>query len=197
MIEHFYEKIHGWFEPHDKLIYDKAVDTYKDGDIFVEIGSFKGRSSSAMAVNIANSNKKIKFYCIDTWNGSIEHAKGEWAQDNDVINGTLYQTFLNNIEQVKEYITPIRKSSLEAVKDFQDKSLSFVYIDASHEYNDIMNDLQAWYPKVKLGGLLAGHDACWESVISAVQDFCSCKNLIYKTDKNTWHIAENFHQIFT
>ena len=69
-MEHFYESIEGWFSGTDKKCYDDAVEKYKDDDVFVEVGSFKGRSSIAMAVNIINSGKKIKFNCVDTCQGS-------------------------------------------------------------------------------------------------------------------------------
>jgi hypothetical protein len=62
-MKHFYENINGWFS-YDYL-YTDAVNRAQDGALFVEIGSFKGRSSAFMAVEIINSGKKIKFDCID------------------------------------------------------------------------------------------------------------------------------------
>ena len=41
---------------------------------------------------------------------------------------------------------------------FPDESLDFVYLDALHSYRDCMNDLIAWFPKLKAGGLMAGDD---------------------------------------
>jgi hypothetical protein len=117
-MEHFYNKVEGWFEPSDKLIYDRAVNRYNDGDIFVEIGSYKGRSSSAMAVNIINSKKKIKFYCVDTWEGSEEH-----KNNKEVIDKTLYSLFVKNTKPVYPLINPIKKLSKQAANDFEDKKL--------------------------------------------------------------------------
>ena len=50
---------------------------------FVEIGSYKGRSSSYMAVEIVNSGKSITFDCVDTWKGSEEHQQGQSFEDLD------------------------------------------------------------------------------------------------------------------
>ena len=176
-MNHFYDSVEGWFDEGDKNVYDRMINKYTDGDIFVEIGSFKGRSASVMGVNIANSNKKIKFYCVDTWLGSEEHQKGAVFEDRDVISGTLLDVFLKNIQPVSKYITPIQKPSLEAVNNFEDKSLSFVFIDASHDYENVKNDVNAWYPKMKSGGIIAGHDWNHPPVMKAVKEFAEQNGL--------------------
>jgi len=132
-------------------LYRKMVEKFPSGSKFVEIGSWKGKSSAFMAVEIANSNKNIEFYCVDTWEGSVEH------QDRDDLK-SLYDTFNQNMMPLKDYHIPLRMTSLEAVKTFEDKSLDFVFIDASHEYEDVKKDIIAWLPKVKQGGIIAGHD---------------------------------------
>lgn len=175
-MEHFYETVSGWFHHIDKQLYDSMVEKFGDGDIFVEIGSFKGRSASAMAVEIINSKKDIKFYCVDTWQGSIEHQKGQSAEDKDVVDGTLLDVFKYNIRSVKNYINIIQKESAEAAKEFQDESLSFVFIDASHDYENVKQDINSWYPKIKKGGVLAGHDWFGEDIKKAVYEFCSEHN---------------------
>ncbi len=50
------------------------------------------------------------------------------------------------------------KKSVEAAAEIPDVSLDFVYIDAKHDYRSVWADLTAWYPKVKVGGVIAGHD---------------------------------------
>jgi hypothetical protein len=52
----------------------------------------------------------------------------------------------------------VRASSEIASNMFQDESLDFVYIDANHAYDFVKQDIELWYPKVKKGGYLWGHD---------------------------------------
>jgi hypothetical protein len=133
-----------------------------------------GSSASFIAVEIINSGKKVTFDCVDTWKGSSEHQNVE-----EVKNDTLYETFLSNIESVKHVINPIRMDSVLAAKLYKDNSLDFVFIDASHEYQAVKNDIEAWYPKVKDGGVLAGHDyKCWYGVTRAVDEFVKDNNYL-------------------
>jgi len=153
MIEHYYtnDQIFGenWFTYPN--LYKRVVEEFPSGSKFVEVGSWKGRSSACLAVEIANSGKEIDLYCVDTWEGSVEH------KDYDNIN-SLYDVFIENMKPVEKYYFPLKISSVDASKKFKDKSLDFVFLDASHEYEDVKNDIIKWLPKVKPGGILAGHD---------------------------------------
>jgi hypothetical protein len=151
-INHIYEQPQfgeNWFTYSN--LYKTIVEKFSSNSKFVEVGSWKGKSSAFMAVEIANSNKDIDFYCVDTWEGGPDH------QGRDDLH-TLYDTFTDNMKSLKDYYIPMRMTSLNAAKQFEDNSLDFVFIDASHEYQDVKNDIIAWLPKVKQGGVLAGHD---------------------------------------
>ena len=70
-----------------------------------------------------------------------------------------------NREKVQEWASQrhgktdiIVNFSVEASRQFNDGYFDFVYIDADHSYNGVTADLKAWYPKVREGGILAGHD---------------------------------------
>jgi predicted O-methyltransferase YrrM/GR25 family glycosyltransferase involved in LPS biosynthesis len=132
-------------------LYTQIIKKFPSGSNFVEIGSWKGKSSAFMAVEIANSYKNINLYCVDTWEGSVEH------QGTEELN-SLYNIFSDNMKPLTDYHIPLRMTSLEAAKQFENNSLDFVFIDASHEYEDVKNDINAWFPKVKNGGIIAGHD---------------------------------------
>lgn len=159
-----------WFSYPD--LYKKMVSKFPSGSHFVEVGSWKGKSSSYMAVEIANSNKNIKFDCIDTWEGSPEH--GDSFKNNDL----LYNIFLTNMKPAEKYFNPIRMRSDEAFKLYPDQSLDFVFIDAEHSYEAVKQDIINWLPKVKKGGILAGHDYYdWKGVFDAVNELLGENNI--------------------
>jgi len=164
-------------------LYREMVKKFSSGSKFVEIGSWKGKSTAFMAVEIANSSKNIDFYCVDTWEGGPDHKTGY-----DLEN--LYDTFVSNMKPLEKYYTPMKMTSLKAADMFKDESLDFVFIDASHEYEDVKSDIIAWLPKVKVGGVLAGHDyyingTDWFPGVSrAVNEFFNNKEL--KFSENCW-----------
>lgn len=191
-MEHFYQNIgEDWFTYPN--LYKKVVELADNEFHFIEIGSWKGRSSVFMAVEIMNSGKNIKFDCVDTWEGSVEH-----AEYDEIKEQKLYDIFLTNIEPVKNLINPIKMLSLDAVNLYGDKTLDFIFIDASHEYEDVKRDIIAWLPKLKIGGILAGHDyGVFDGVTRAVNEIFQTHEIeisescfIYKKENNFKNIEE-------
>jgi hypothetical protein len=164
-MDHFYREIPGWFS--FRALYQQAVREARDGAHFVEVGSWKGRSAAFMAVEILRSQKKIRFDCIDTWKGSDEP---KHRSDPDVRAGTLFSTFLRNIAPIRSHLNVIRQPSVSAAAEYSDLSLDFVFIDAAHDYQSVKNDIAAWWPKVRVGGALAGDDYNKREVAKAVRD---------------------------
>jgi predicted O-methyltransferase YrrM len=149
-MKHYYQNIEGWFN-FGKL-YTRMVNKYPNKSHFVEVGSWLGKSTVYMAVEIINSNKDIRFDCVDSWREGFD-------------------IFIRNINPLAEVINYHRMPSVEAAMLYKDKSLDFVFLDAGHTYEDVMNDLISWYPKVKSGGAIAGHDYQGEGVKKAVDEF--------------------------
>lgn len=182
-MDHFYETIEGWFNFSD--VYQMAVDRYPSGAHFVEVGVWKGRSASFMAVEIINSNKNIRFDCVDNFMGSNEEAH---IIDPDIQNGKLRETFITNMKPVEGHYNIVEMNSVDAAKTYQDTSLDFVFLDASHEIEAVMNDIKAWYPKIKIGGTLAGDDYHWDTVSRAVNELLINKTLM--TNDYSWLITK-------
>jgi len=157
-LQHFYKSpkfTDDWFS--FSKLYSDVVRQFPSGSKFVEVGCYEGRSSAYMAVEIANSKKDIEFYCVDIW-----------------LDG-LHKTFTENMESVKDYYTPIHMSSDDAAQKFENESLDFVFIDADHHYDSVKRDIEVWWPKVKPGGILAGHDfyphePTWGDVAKVVKE---------------------------
>ena len=100
----------------------------------------------------------------------------------------VYNHFLENIEPVKSFITPIRKTSVEASEMFNDNSIDFIMIDAAHDYENVINDIRHWYPKLASGGIISGDDLDWPGVTKAVSeyfndDFLNIENKIWIKQK--------------
>jgi len=99
-----------------------------------------------------------------------------------------------------ENATLLEMDSLQASPRFDDSSIDFVYIDATHEYESVRDDIAAWWPKVKPGGLLAGHDFCeghpiTAGVVRAVREFALASNLHIRTTMQdhvmlSWYIRK-------
>jgi hypothetical protein len=179
-MEHFYEKISGHFNYENIYRHIIAFTPSNSEEKYVEIGAWKGKSVCYAAVEIINSGKNITIDSVDTWKGS----PGEpiLMDDKSITEGTLYDEFITNIEPVKHIVTSVRMSSVEAAKLYEDKSLFFVFIDGSHLYEAVKEDILAWLPKVKSGGFIGGHDIDqteeFNGVRKAVDELIGEKNII-------------------
>jgi len=163
-----YDKISGWCD-FDNLYLD-MIQQAKENSVFVEIGTWLGRSTASMATKIKQSKKNITFWAVDTFKGSVTE---KW-HTNYVAEqgGSIRHLFDENIRLcgLEEYVHVLEMTSLEASKRFANGSLDFVFIDGDHSYPAVCNDIKTWLPKLKYAGVLAGHDYTWPSVKSAVSD---------------------------
>lgn len=172
----------GWFDFQN--IYDQAVREAKDGDTFVEVGVFLGRSTLYLAEKVKESGKRITLYAVDLfnhkdWEGAIKRnhvapyldAPGEFPQCAGVDHYHAMRYVLR-ASGLWNLIHVVQASSVEASRLFRQSSLRFVFLDADHQYKSIREDLEVWQPKIMLGGILAGHDYVeqWPGVIQAVNE---------------------------
>lgn len=164
-MEHFYQNIQGWFS--FPQLYSYIVKNSSNNSHFVEVGVWKGTSAAFMGVEIINSGKNIKFDCIDPF-----LAVGDELPEFKITHEDLKNEFINNMKPLEGYYTLYTLGSPEVTTLYKDQSLDFVFIDGSHKYEDVVKDVKAWLPKIKKGGILAGHDYhyTWPDVVKAVND---------------------------
>lgn len=172
-MEHFYHSLPGenWFNYEN--FYSFIVDNLENNSKMVEVGSWLGRSISYFAVESKIKNKDIKCYCVDIWEPYHEIPNHHLFQ-----NDNAYNQFLTNISKVKDVIEPVRGKSEDVSKEFQDEYFDFIFIDAAHDYDNVMKDLNAWYPKLKKNGIIGGHDYYDNNgVVKAVNNFFSGRKI--------------------
>ena len=116
----------------------------------VEVGVYKANFSRQIV-----ESWKGTLYMVDVWR-PIEYESYQDATNH--IHGDVFEEAMNNIRGYEDRAIMIRAESAAAAEIFADGSLDFVYIDANHSYDSVCEDIDIWYPKVRKGGFLCGHD---------------------------------------
>lgn len=166
-MQHYYQQVPGWAAFTD--LYRSVVQRANAPATFVEVGSWAGKSAAFMGVEIINSGKAIKLYCVDPWHdGGPDLRDTEHAKLHAGV--TLYDQFIANVMPVAGVIAPMRMLSVEAAERFHDHSVSFLMIDGDHSYEAVRDDIRAWLPKMRRGGIIAGDDYGWPGVMQAVRE---------------------------
>lgn len=118
---------------------------------FVEVGTFKG----VFAERLCAFTNLAKLYCVDpyrAYDGYLDAINGMDMEHNR-------STAQARLSAHAHKVVFIRDFSVNASRGFADASLDLVYLDGNHQYDFVLGDLRAWYPKVRPGGLLCGDDA--------------------------------------
>jgi len=132
--------IPGWLtEEEGEALYELAKRCTGRG-VIVEIGSWKGKSTVCLGLG-SKAGRGVRVYAVDP------HADYRFGE------------FKENIERagITELVTPVRSKSQEAAADFHEP-IELLFIDGSHEYEDVRADFEQWVPKVVEGGTVAMHD---------------------------------------
>ncbi len=142
----------------------------KDGDTVAEIGVWFGRSIIYLAQMCQRQGKKVKFFAVDTFKG--ESGQPAHAGTIAAHGGSIRKQFEENIERcgVADMIDVLEGDSVKVAALITPRTLAFCFIDAAHDYESVCSDIKAWRPKVKPGGILAGHDIQWPEVRRAVEE---------------------------
>ncbi len=119
----------------------------------VEVGVWYGRTT-LMFSSLGTQEEPLykKLYAVDTFQGSEEHqAELQGKSFEDDYRELLKNEELHKVEVIKDFST-------NACHRFADESIDLVFIDASHDYENVKADILAWTPKIKKGGMIMFHD---------------------------------------
>lgn len=156
----------------------QSIQKFSKNSICAEVGVFEGGFSKV--IQIMTEPKKL--YLIDCWQKFDDNTG--WNRDpmskmSQQEWDDVYQNVLD-ANKDKENVEVIKFFSISASAMFEDEYFDWVYIDANHSYQAVLDDLNAWYPKVKKGGILCGDDYYlykWVDVHTAVSDFLKQRKL--------------------
>ena len=149
----------------------------------VELGVWTGNYSDYLL----SKSSLEKLYSIDAWCDDTEKVHATFVKKR-VENGAIEKYYEEAKEKLSKYgprSEIIRGISWEQVSRFENESLDFIYVDASHIYSGVSYDLLAWWPKLREGGLFAGHDYMYKyryGVMEAVNGFmCEKQQILHLT----------------
>lgn len=171
------EKLKGWHGT-DPIFMELINETQPK--LIIEVGTWLGQS----AINMANCLKALeidaKIICVDTWLGAVEFIDKPRGSDWDLmpLNGypQVYYQFLSNVMHWghEDIIIPFPQTSINAARYFQSKGIQadLIYIDGSHEFEDVEADIRFYWPLLSQEGIMFGDDfnsSYWPGVVEGVQ----------------------------
>lgn len=157
---HYWQTIDGWFNESVRAGLDRLIASLPSDrpSTLVQVGTWVGRATAYLGVEIVNSGKPVTLISVDHFKGSAEidrHARRHGVADS-------YANFLTNTEPLSDALGDrflvVVGDSAEAASQFDDGLVDAVWIDAAHGYEFVKRDIEAWTPKVRPGGLIGGDD---------------------------------------
>jgi len=144
-----------------------------------EIGSFRGWN----AYNILHYLPMEKLYVVDLYNTYPGYKIDTEPDDN-------FRACKKHLKKFKDKVVFVKKLSEDAVDDVPE--LDFCYIDANHSYKYVKNDIKLYYPKIKQGGYIGGHDFHINAVgvIRAVLEFVDENKLELEGYPRDWWVKK-------
>lgn len=129
-----------------ELKFNKGVEVGVDRGLFSEI--------------LCKDNPNLQLSCVDPWKYDAFSEGNPYRLKQEYFDG-CYKEAVKRLAPYKTTI--IKKTSMDALEDFEDNSLDFVYIDANHDFVNFTQDLHYWIKKVRFGGVVSGHDYTYYS----------------------------------
>lgn len=152
-------------------LYDEAVRTAREGAVFVEVGVALGHSIAYLARRVLDAGKRVEVWGVDPWGGTGRNGEQNEFAERAGGDFTLFiEEMRRHAPAELEIVRIVRAPSVRAAALFKDESVDFVLIDGPHDVDSVRADIDAWLPKVRPGGVLAGDDH--EAHYPGVEEAC-------------------------
>ena len=174
----------GWFSEEDIKTYRKLMEAVPDKGAVIELGAWKGRSLCSVADLIVA--KDLDVTAVDTFEGTEN--EGEAHKEAKV--ASIYDQFNDNLWSfgIWENVDIIKAKTQDVCQTAENNSFDLVFVDADHSTEAVRADIIAYWPLLKAGGVMAGHDWAWPSVKAALHSL----GLRVETEEgsNVWHVRK-------
>jgi precorrin-6B methylase 2 len=182
-IDHYYHSLEGWFNMEKQYL--ELLDATPEGGVFVELGCYKGKSTSFIGVEIHKRKRDINFFAVDSFQGATNSTDANEIKAYEGIS-EIEESYTYNVSLIGNKIKTIVSLTDEAAKYFNDEEIDVIFVDGGHSYEAVMKDIEAWLPKMKRNGIMAGHDyTAWEGVNKAVTEIFGTP---HKVENDCWFI---------
>lgn len=127
----------------------------KDFERYVEVGVYTGASVVFLCEELKKRKTDFSLYAVDLWECANDSGYTDLAVTKDT-----WKAFEKRMREsgTTKYINVMKVDSKLAAMLFQPRSVDFVFIDADHSYAACKADIEAWLPRIRPGGMIAGHD---------------------------------------
>jgi hypothetical protein len=184
----------------NKPIFGELITKIKPTTI-IEVGTWKGQSAINMGSKVKELGLNTTIHCVDTWLGAIEFwtsGKNTRERNLNTLNGfpQVYYQFLSNVvhKNLQDIILPFPNTSENGYRYFKYNNITaqMIYIDASHEEDDVYKDLNNYYDLLENNGILFGDDYQkeWPGVINSVNKFSQERNMELEIVGNNFWILK-------
>jgi hypothetical protein len=145
-----------------------------------EVGVYEGHVSQALLTTFP----RLRMVMVDPWK---PFDGGDWTgSQSEEFFRQVKLAAMNRVSDMIERCLILEMESVDAARHISNKSLDFVFVDANHRYECAIADINAWWPKIRLGGLISGHDYNdARGVKQAVAEFSQSTGLPYEVGKDT------------
>jgi len=145
-------------------LYDELLDRVEADPLRVfrvaEVGVALGKSIAYLVTEAQRRNldKRIQVFAVDAWGGFARNGEQQALSTPDKDYELFMAMMQDNAPDVLPRVNIIRHLSVDGARLFEDRSFDLVVLDADHTFQAVRDDIAAWEPKVKFGGVIGGDD---------------------------------------
>jgi len=182
-----WQEIEGWFSSYDVNFVTGVCQKIREG-VVVELGCYAGRATAAMAP-ICKGNVNSYIVIDNFWGTDTKDPATKNQRKRD-----MRAVFEKNMRDMGllDYLEVHKIDSAAAAQLFVDGEVDFCFIDADHTPEGVARDIEAWWPKIRVGGILGGHDYTWPGLKRVVDAFAKDNQLelSFGKDKQCWKVVK-------